>query len=79
MNHILNKETNRITLDIKAPRILINGKFYIDFTTLQELTELSKSKLYRKLQTIDDLSSKTYSYKNRIFYSEIILIHFRYQ
>jgi hypothetical protein len=79
MNHILNEETNRITVEIKAPRILINGKFYIDFTTLQELTEIGKSKLYRKLQAIDNLESMSYPYKNRVFYSELILIYFRYQ
>jgi hypothetical protein len=79
MNHILNDETGKITIEIKTPLLLVDGKSYLDFSSLAELTELNHSKLYRMLKSMKDLNTYKVNYKNRIYFQDIILLYFRTQ
>ncbi len=77
MNHILNEETGKISIEIMTPRLLFDGKSYLDFSSLAAITELNQSKLYRRLKNMKDLNQYTVKYKNRIYFHEIILLYFR--
>lgn len=75
MNHIIrNKETGRISIELKAPRMMFDGKYFLDFTTIQEITGINHSKLYRKLHQLKDLKMHSMSYKNRIFFEESFIL-----
>ena len=80
MDHIIrSKETGRISIELKAPRMMFDGKCYLDFSTIREITGINHSKLYRKLHQLKDLKIHSISYKNRIFFEEsFILTHFLY-
>lgn len=79
MKYNINKETNRINAEINVPRLLINDKFYLDFSSLMELTKLNRSKLYRMLQQINGLNLHSLKYKNRLYLEEqFILLYFRF-
>ncbi len=79
MIHSIDPETGRIKIEINVPRMLIDNKSYLDFSTLREITQLSRSKLYRKLKQISNLSDHQIAYKNRLFLDEtFILTHFRH-
>lgn len=79
MNHTVSNLTSRINLEINAPQMLFDGKCYLDFSTLKEITKLTQSKLHRTLKSINDLEQYSIVYKNRIYYDQgFITIHFRY-
>lgn len=80
MDHIIrNKETGRISIELKAPRMMFDGKYYLDFTTIQAITGINHSKLYRKLNQLKDLKIHSLNYKNRIFFEQdFILTNFLY-
>ena len=79
MKHNLNEETGKISIEIMTPLLLIDGKSYLDFSSLATITELNQSKLYRILRNMKDLNQYKVKYKNRIYFHELILLYFRTQ
>ena len=59
---------------LEFPQFWFKGEFYIDFTTLMDLTSQPSSSLHRLLSTLENVPFITY--KNRKYYKTLFALKF---